>query len=61
MIEKIVKIVNLDETKPSDDLEYWLSRSPKERIEAVQFLRKQFNGNSARLQRTARISELKQS
>ena len=61
MIEKVVKISKLIDLKPCDDLEFWLSRSPEERVSAVEFLRRQFNGNSARLQRTARISKLQQS
>jgi hypothetical protein len=39
------------------DLEYWLERDPAERIEAVEFLRRQLYGSSIRLQRTARVVE----
>ena len=44
MIEKIVKKFNLKDK--GDDLAYWLSKSPKERIVAVEILRKQFNGST---------------
>jgi hypothetical protein len=37
------------------NLAYWLTRSADERLEAVEILRKQFNGSSKRLQRTIRI------
>jgi hypothetical protein len=56
MIKKVVTIKNLDEKNDSlDDLKYWLSKSPGERIAAVEFLRRQFHGGSARLQRVARV------
>lgn len=43
--------------KKSDraDLDYWLSRPPSERIEAVEFLRKKHYGSSTRLQRTVQV------
>ena len=53
MIKKIVKILNLKEK--GNDLSYWLSKSPKERIETVEILRKQYNGNAKRLQRVIKI------
>ena len=56
MIKKVVKIKNLDdENLISDDLKYWLSKSPKERITAVEYLRRQFHGGTARLQRVAKV------
>ena len=54
MIKKILKIKNIRE-KNKDDLAYWLSRSPNERIEAVETLRKQFNGTTERFQRVIRV------
>lgn len=54
MDKKAFKIVDLKD-KNKDDLKYWLSRPAKERIEAVEFLRKQFNGNTRRLQRVIRV------
>ena len=55
MIAKVVKIVNLDNNNILDDVKYWLSKSPEERIAAVEYLRRQFHGSSARLQRVARV------
>ena len=43
-------------TKDRDNaLAYWLSRSASERIEAVEILRKQFNGSAKRFQRIIRV------
>ncbi len=56
MIKKVVKISNLnDKELISDDLKYWLSKSPEERVAAVEFLRRQYHGSTERLQRVARI------
>ncbi len=57
-IKKVVNIQDLNEHKKStinNDLAYWLSRTSEERILTVEYLRRQYHGNSARLQRTARI------
>lgn len=56
MIEKTVKRLEL--TKDSsikEDLAYWLSKTPRERIAAIEFLRGQHHGSAARLQRVARV------
>jgi hypothetical protein len=56
MIKKVVKkhsIKGFSEAK--ENLAYWLSRPPEERIAAVDFLRKQYYGNLPRLQRVVRI------
>lgn len=53
MIRKIVKKLNLKEK--GNDLVYWLSKSPKERIETVEILRKQFNGSTRRFQRIIKV------
>lgn len=56
MVEKIVvkhNVKGFDSIK--DDLAYWLSKSPEERVEAVEHLRRQLHGSSGRLQRTARV------
>lgn len=37
------------------NLAFWLSKAPEERISAVEFLRKQIHGNLPRLQRTFQI------
>jgi len=45
----------------SNDLAYWLSRTSEERILTVEYLRRQYHGSTARLQRSARVIERKQS
>ena len=56
MIEKVVKIEKLDgNNQILDDLRYWLSKTPEERVGAVDYLRRQYHGSSARLQRDARV------
>ena len=44
-----------------EDLAFWLEKSPEDRISAVEYLRRQYDGNTARLQRSARIIQLPQS
>ena len=62
MIRKIVKIRDLDDRDSiKDDLDYWLSRNPEERLAAVECMRRQHHGNTARLQRTARVIQRPQS
>ena len=56
MIKKVVKIKDLaDHRLVLDDLKYWLSKSPQERIAAVEYLRRQSHGSTARLQRVVRV------
>jgi len=56
MIEKVVKKYDKKEfSSVKEDLAYWLSKTPEERIEAIEILRRQVHGNTERLQRTARI------
>ena len=58
MIKKVIQQHELENSsQQSSDLQYWLSRPVKERIAAVDFLRKQYNGNTKRLQRIARVIE----
>ncbi len=53
MIQKIVKKGAVDELSSiKEDLAFWLSKPPEERVAAVDFLRRQYNGNTARLQRS---------
>ncbi len=64
MIRKVVKIQDLKEHKISsinNDLAYWLSRTSEERILTVEYLRRQYNGSTARLQRSARVIQRTQS
>ncbi len=56
MIKKAVKKIDL--TKDDSikaNLNFWLGKNPVERISAVENLRRQYHGNSARLQRVVRI------
>ena len=56
MIQKIVKKHHLQErTTMRDDVAYWLSKTPEERVATVDYLRTQYYGNTTRLQRVARV------
>jgi len=56
MIEKTVKKLDIEkDLSIKEDLAYWLSKTPEERIAAIEFLRGQYHGSSARLQRSARV------
>lgn len=56
MIRKIVNKQRLQErTTMRDDLAYWLSKTPEERVATVDYLRTQYYGNTTRLQRVARV------
>jgi hypothetical protein len=56
MIERVVKKINLEkDSSTKEDLAYWLSKTPEDRISAIEILRKQYHGSSARLQRCARV------
>ncbi len=52
------------DVKDADDSDYWHGRSPIERVEAIEFMRKVMFGNdrvSKRLQRVLTVVELKRS
>jgi hypothetical protein len=56
MIRKVVQIHRLDGfSEIRQNLEYWLSRPPQERLAAVDELRREYYGDSHRLQRVARV------
>ena len=56
MIEKVVTKVGLrDSTNNQSDFAYWLKKTPEERVSAVEQLRQQSYGSTARLQRVARV------
>ena len=61
MIKKIVTKKKLSDSSIKDDLAFWLSKSPEERVAAVDYLRKQYHGSAARLQRVARVTQRKSS
>jgi hypothetical protein len=56
MIRKTVQKHRLDDySEIKQNLRYWLSRPPEERLAAVDALRREFYGDSQRLQRVARV------
>ena len=56
MIQKTFKIKEMKKHNSiADDLAYWLSKSPEERVAAVDFLREQYHGSTGRLQKVARV------
>jgi len=62
MIRKAINKLSLkDSSSVKRELDYWLSKTAEERIEAVEYLRRQENGSSERLQRTARVIQRTQS
>lgn len=52
-MKKVIKKHKL--TKKNTDILFWQSKSPKQRIEAVEILRRQMHGNSERLQPIVRV------
>ncbi len=62
MIHKVVQKHRLDkDSEIRQNLEYWLSRPPEERLAAVEFFRRQVYGDTPRLQRVVRVVKLSQS
>ena len=58
MIPKKVTQQDLsDSADPKQDLAYWLSKTPEERLSAVEILRRQYYGDSSRLQRIITVIE----
>ena len=57
MIKKTVVKKKLASDQYSEDLKFWLSKTPAERIEAVEFLRRQYHGSAERLQRVASVTK----
>jgi len=61
--EKILRdVFEVRELHEADDSNYWLDRSPIERIEAIEFMRKVMFGHdrvSERLQRVLTVAKLK--
>lgn len=62
-MEKVIKKSSIRESQ--SDLDYWLSKTPQERLEALEFLRQQyisFNKNvQPRLQRVCTVTNQKPS
>jgi len=62
MIVKVIRKGNLkDFSEVKENLVYWLSKTPDERVSAVEYLRRQLNGSSARLQRSVCVIQRSQS
>lgn len=56
MIQKVIHKAKLQEhNEIRQNLEYWLSRSPQERVAAVEFYRRQVYGDIPRLQRVVQV------
>jgi len=56
MIQQVVKKRTLNDTSQiQEDLGFWLKKPPEERIAAVEYLRRQYHGHTARLQRVVRV------
>lgn len=55
MKNRDVKIASVSKRSPSDDVAYWMSKSPNERFAAIEFLRSQQYETPPRLQRVFRI------
>jgi hypothetical protein len=58
VMERTLRVLTFDEhSKGNADLEYWLTRPPEERVNAVEQLRRQHHGTGVRLQRVLRVTE----
>jgi hypothetical protein len=57
-MERIVTRRRLTDNEEVENLRFWLSRPPKERVAEVERLRRQYYGTIPRLERTVRIVSL---
>jgi DNA-binding MurR/RpiR family transcriptional regulator len=56
MIQKVVRKTDFkDFSEVKANLSYWLSKTPEERVGAVELLRRRYHGSPGRLQRSARV------
>ena len=56
MIKKVVTIRSLhDRSAEREDVAYWLSRPPGERMDAIEELRRHFYGELPRIPKVARV------
>jgi len=61
LMQRVVRKGKLREvSEVKDNLSYWLSKTPEERVGAVEYLRRRLHGSSARLQRSARVIQRSQ-
>lgn len=58
MIKKVIKKGDISGHSDKENLAYWLSKSPEERIEAVEILRRQYYRSSTRIQRVVKVIQL---
>jgi hypothetical protein len=58
MIEKVITVTTLEYDSALDDLAYWLSCPPAERLEAVDLLRHRFFDLPAKMERVLEVAEL---
>jgi hypothetical protein len=57
-LQRVVRLTSFaEEAQRRPTLRYWLSRSPEERVAAVEYLRRQVSGAGARLRRVYRVRE----
>lgn len=61
MMVKTVKIIPLKESNELAELEYWQDKTPRERLEALEILRRQFYGTAPGLQRSVKVVQRKKS
>jgi len=55
-MKRVVKVKDIKECNSvKENLEFWLSRSPEERVATVDYLRRQYHGDTARLQRVVKV------
>lgn len=54
-MEKVIKIVALRDSEADQRLAFWQSKTPEERLEAVEILRRRFYGTPERLERSVKI------
>jgi hypothetical protein len=56
MIEKVVTKRQMDDASSiKADYSYWMTKTAEERVEGLELLRRQYHGDSVRLQRSARV------
>jgi hypothetical protein len=55
MKDRVIQIKRVSQNSPSEDVAYWMSKSPEERFSAVEFLRRQWYETPPRLQRVFKI------
>ena len=57
MLQRVITVRRLEDSadQKREDIEYWLSRPPGERMAEMERLRRHFYGNLPRLQRVIRV------